>query len=97
MKKLGILSTVAAAVALSAGSAQAEDMEKCKVVGPDGKGLIKAHKADCQSVHNSCAGSNKAGDPDAWILVPKGQCEKINAGDFEGVSDDIKDKIEDAD
>ena len=95
MKKSGIFTAVIAAVTLTAGVAFAgSDMEQCKVV-KDGKGLIKEHKADCKGSLNSCAGQNKAGDPDSWIMVPKGQCEKINAGDFTGVGQDIKDKIED--
>jgi uncharacterized membrane protein len=81
---------------LTAGAAFAEDeMEKCKVV-KDGRGLIKENKADCKGSSHSCAGQNAAGDPESWIMVPKGQCEKINAGDFSEVSQDIKDKIEGA-
>jgi hypothetical protein len=38
--------------------------------------------------------NNEAGDPNAWIMVPKGECDKINEGDLSGVSDDIKAKIE---
>lgn len=94
---------VAAAILISAGSAQAvseDSMEECKVVDPKtGKGLIKAHKGSCAttaSEKGSCAGGNDAGDPDAFIIVPKGQCAKINAGDFSGVSDEVKDSIEGA-
>jgi uncharacterized membrane protein len=96
MKKSRIFSAVAAAVTLTAGVAFAEgDMEKCKVV-KDGIGLIKENKTDCKGSSNSCAGQNKAGDPESWIMVPKGQCDKINAGDFSGVTQDVKDKIESA-
>lgn len=95
MNKKGIFTAVAAAVTLTASLALAEDMEKCSVV-KDGKGLIKAHQTDCKGTNHSCAGQNKAGDPAAWISVPKGQCAKINAGDFSGVAKDIKDKIEGA-
>ncbi|RTK93437.1 MAG: DUF2282 domain-containing protein [Rickettsiales bacterium] len=94
MKKSGIFTAVAAAVTLTAGVAFAEsDMEKCKVV-KDGKGLIKEHKADCKGASHSCAGQNKAGDAESWIMVPKGQCDKINAGDVSEVEQDIIDKIE---
>lgn len=109
MKGTGIFAAVAAAVALTAGTAFAEaDMEKCKVVDKDGKGLIKEHKGDCKTAvqscktpadmkdMHSCAGGNVAHDPEAWIFVPKGQCAKINAGDLTGVSQEIKDKIEGA-
>lgn len=97
LKKSSLLAS--AIIALSVGSSSLAiadgDMEKCKVV-KDGKGLIKEHKADCKTESGShgCAGHNAAGDPDSWIFVPKGQCEKINAGDFSGVSAEIKDKIE---
>lgn len=97
MKKSAILTMITAGIALTAGSvfAAGDNMEKCKVV-KDGKGLIKAHKADCKGTAHSCAGQNKASDPNTWILVPKGQCEKINAGDFSGVDQATKDKIEGA-
>ena len=97
MSRSKLLATAFTAAMFSFGSAQAgdhKDMEKCKVVDEDGRGLIKEHKGDCAGKKNSCAGNNEAGDPNAWILVPKGECDKINEGDFSGVSDDIKDKIE---
>jgi len=97
MNKSKLLATAFASVALSFSSVQADspsDMEKCKIVNKDGKGLIKEHKSDCASTNSSCAGTNAAGDPNAWILVPQGQCDKINAGDYSEVSDDVKDKIE---
>lgn len=98
MKKSEILTALATALALIAGKALADegDMEKCQVVSKSGKGLIKAHKAECAGGGTSCAGTNEAGDPAAWILVPQGQCAKINAGNFRGVSQDIRDKIEGA-
>ena len=101
MKKSNIFMAVAAAVALSTGVVHADsasDMEQCKVVDPKtGKGLIKAHKSACGSTGGqSCAGGNPPGDPNAFIIVPKGQCAKINAGDFSGVSKEIKDSIEGA-
>jgi uncharacterized membrane protein len=97
MNKSEMLTALLSALALTAGAALADqEMEKCQVVSKDGKGLIKAHKSDCAGGGSSCAGSNPEGDPKAWILVPKGQCSKINAGDFSGVSQDIRDKIEGA-
>lgn len=60
-------------------------MEKCKVVDQDGNGLIKPYMAD--------SGINLAGDADAWIWVPYGQCAKLNAGNFSGISPDILAKI----
>jgi uncharacterized membrane protein len=97
MKKAKLLATAFAAAAFSIGSANAGshgDMEKCKVVDSHGKGLIIEHKSDCASKSSSCAGHNKAGDADAWILVPKGECDKINKGDLSGVSDEIKAKVD---
>jgi|GEM_PF-209216 len=91
--KLSIFAALAAASTLTTGSALAAEMEKCKVVDANGMGLIKEHKADCATSIHSCAGHNPAGEAEAWILVPKGECTKINTGDFSGVSADIKDKI----
>lgn len=94
-KSTQFLTTAIAAAAFSITSAYAADadMEKCKVVDAEGKGLIKEHKADCAGASNSCAGHNKAGDPEAWIMVPKGDCAKINAGELDGISQEIKDKL----
>ena len=99
MKKTAIFSAVAAAVTLTAGLAFANEettMEKCNIVDKSGKGLIKEHKADCKGTSHSCAGQNKAGDAQSWISVPKGQCDKVRAGDFSGISKETKDKIEGA-
>ncbi|MGA2654876.1 MAG: DUF2282 domain-containing protein [Gammaproteobacteria bacterium] len=95
MKKWNILSTITTALALSSSFCLAADeMEPCVVVDKNGNNLVKAHQADCavKGVH-SCAGQNKDGEQGAFIEVPKGQCAKINAGDFSGVSNDIKSKI----
>ena len=50
-------------------------MEKCY-------GVVKAGKNDCGSAgSNACAGQSKRDDdPAAWILVPKGTCDKIVGG-----------------
>jgi len=97
MKKMSIAAAMASAMALSSAAyAGPNDMERCTVVDKDGHGLIKAHKSDCAGAGHSCAGQNKAGDANAWIIVPKGQCAKINAGDFSGVDESIKDKIKSA-
>lgn len=86
------LSIFAASAALFSSSAIATEMEKCKIVDNAGKGLIKAHKADCDEKGNAC--KNVAWDPEAWIMVPAGECDKINKGDLSGISEDIQDKIE---
>jgi uncharacterized membrane protein len=98
MRASKILMAISMAAALSASSAFAASAttEKCQVIDKSGKGLIKANKSDCGTTSHSCSAQNEAQDPVSWISVPKGQCEKINAGDFSGVSQEIKDKIEGA-
>lgn len=93
MKTKSVIS-MALGLALASGSVFADDpaMEKCSVV-KDGKGLIKANKADCKTQGHSCAGQNPDGEIDAFIVVPAGECIKINQGDFSGVDASIKEKI----
>lgn len=72
------------------------NMERCNVV-KNGKGMIREHKGDCKSSDpnkNSCAGQNSAGDAEAWIFVPQGECAKINAGDCSGISADTRARLE---
>lgn len=58
----------------AAGTAAAADMEKCY-------GVAKAGKNDCQTASSSCAGTAKEDrQPDAFIAVPKGTCDKIAGG-----------------
>lgn len=99
MKKANIFMAVAAAVVFSTSAVHADEVgtEDCKVVDPKtGKGLIKAFKNSCKTTckteadRTDCANKAKEGDADAFILVPSGQCAKINAGDFSGVSPEIK-------
>jgi uncharacterized membrane protein len=46
------------------------DTEKCA-------GVAKAGKNDCGTSKSACAGTATADrDPEAWILVPNGTCEK---------------------
>ena len=50
------------------------DMAKCY-------GINAAHKNDCKSPGHSCAGQDsKARDPNAFVAVPTGLCEKIDGG-----------------
>ncbi|NJO15697.1 MAG: DUF2282 domain-containing protein [Thioploca sp.] len=50
-----------------------EGMEKCA-------GIVKAGKNDCGTSTSSCAGTSKQdNDPEAWIYVPVGMCEKSPA------------------
>lgn len=73
-----VASAIAAAMTMtSIGSAKAtenEKKEKCY-------GIAAAGKNDCQTATNSCAGTAvKDNQPDAWIYVPAGTCEKIAGG-----------------
>lgn len=44
-------------------------------------GIVKAGQNDCFGVGNACgATSKKDNDPEAWIYVPKGTCNKIVGG-----------------
>lgn len=66
------------AVGLTAGAGQAlaqkGDNEKCA-------GIVKAGKNDCGTSYSSCAGtSKKDNDPEAWIYVPKGTCDRLVGG-----------------
>jgi len=66
------------AVGLSAASGMAlaakGDTEKCA-------GIVKAGKNDCGTSKSACAGTVSADrDPEAWIYVPKGTCERIVGG-----------------
>ena len=98
MNKTKLLATAFAAAAFSVSSSYASEheanMEKCKAVNSNGVNIIKEHMSDCSSKTSSCAGHNKAGDSDAWILVPKGDCEKINKGKFSDISKEIKEKLD---
>lgn len=51
-----------------------KDMEKCY-------GIVKAGKNDCQTSNSSCAGTAEIDNkPTAFIVLPKGSCEKIVGG-----------------
>lgn len=45
-------------------------------------GIAKAGSNDCASTgSNSCGGTSKLdGDPNAWVYVPAGYCERIVGG-----------------
>lgn len=68
MGALGLASTA------PAHAADKMAVEKCY-------GINAAYKNDCHTVGHSCAGQDKvARDPNAFIAVPKGLCEKIDGG-----------------
>ncbi len=44
-------------------------------------GINKAHMNDCATGSNACAGqATKDRDPDAFVLVPRGACKRIEGG-----------------
>ncbi|QEX16710.1 hypothetical protein FRZ44_20050 [Hypericibacter terrae] len=73
-----LASAIAAAISMAqATTATAADNEKCF-------GISAAGKNDCQTASNSCAGTTTQDrQPDAWIYVPKGTCEKIAGASLE--------------
>jgi uncharacterized membrane protein len=74
--RAAVAGLVALGVSATAGQALAAkgDNEKCA-------GIVKAGKNDCGTSKNACAGQVKAnGDPEAWIYLPKGVCERIAGG-----------------
>ena len=51
-----------------------EGYEKCQ-------GIAKAGQNDCGANGHSCAGQAAVdGDPNEWVYVPEGTCEKIVGG-----------------
>ena len=66
-----IAGVLALGLAAASQPAAAADMEKCA-------GVAKAGKNDCGTAVSSCAGTSKMDhEKHAWILVPKGTCDKI--------------------
>ena len=62
------------ASATSAAFAKKDDTEKCA-------GVVKAGKNDCGTSKSACGGTVTVDrDPEAWILVPKGTCERLAGG-----------------
>lgn len=70
-----IAAMVGASLCLPAAAKEIPPMEKCY-------GIVKAGKNDCgSSGGNACAAQSKHNnDPNAWIFVPKGTCNKITGG-----------------
>lgn len=77
-----LAAALAAAVAGAVASAAAQTpapqptykFEKCY-------GIVKSGKNDCATTTSSCAGTAKRDNqPDAWVYVPNGTCEKIVGG-----------------
>ena len=69
-----VASLMAVGFLATATTAHAADLEKCA-------GIAAAGKNDCGTPVSACAGSVKQDrDSHAWVLVPKGTCEKIAGG-----------------
>lgn len=74
LMKAALASALALGLSGAATAADKPAAEKCF-------GVAKAGKNDCQTSSSACAGSAKRdSQPDAWIFVPKGTCEKIAGG-----------------
>jgi len=82
--KLAVSAVISAAIlALSAAGASAhlepkdgDEQEKCY-------GVVKAGKNDCASKANkhACSGQAKVdADPNEWIKLPNGLCDKLSSG-----------------
>lgn len=75
---LGVLSTAPAFAADQA------DVEKCY-------GVAKAGKNDCKTLSNACAGHSVSdAQPDAFIALPKGTCERITGGSLKSPASESK-------
>lgn len=69
--KATIASALALLCTISPNSEAAVETEKCY-------GIVKAGLNDCQTAQAACAGSSTTDkQPDAFLLLPKGTCEKI--------------------
>ncbi len=77
--KAAVVGALSAGLVLSAGATKAaspNDMEKCY-------GVAKAGMNDCggKGTGHSCQGQSKTdGDPNDWLYLKKGSCEKIIGG-----------------
>jgi uncharacterized membrane protein len=69
----GVLALSGAALVTSALAAD-EATEQCA-------GIVKAGKNDCATSTNACHGHvTTDSNPEAWIYVPKGTCERLVGG-----------------
>lgn len=78
---LGAVTSILA-LGLNAGAvaAEAKNVEQCY-------GVAKAGKNDCQTATSACAGTSaKDGQKDAWVLLPKGTCEKLVNGSLKAAT-----------
>lgn len=82
-----VASTLASAVALSAAAGALAQTGPAPVPSYDNEkcyAITKAGKNDCQTWTHSCAGTATAdAQPDSWIYVPVGTCDKIVGGSLQ--------------
>ena len=65
------------ALSLSTAALADDEKEKCY-------GVAKAGQNDCQTANSSCAGTSTMDDQgDAFVLLPKGLCDKLTGGTME--------------
>jgi uncharacterized membrane protein len=73
-----VASALAVALSMTAvASAQAQETEQCF-------GVAKASMNDCKAGAHDCAGKSTVdADPQSFVVVPKGTCEKIAGGSLQ--------------
>ncbi|ORT48464.1 membrane protein [Vibrio sp. qd031] len=69
-----VSSLIALGATMAAAPAAAAEKEKCY-------GVAKAGQNDCATKSSSCAGTSKEDNQkDAFVVVPKGLCDKLTGG-----------------
>ncbi|MGE0117200.1 MAG: DUF2282 domain-containing protein [Dongiaceae bacterium] len=73
-----VASALAVALSMTAvASAQEQETEQCF-------GVAKASMNDCKAGAHDCAGKSTVdADPQSFVVVPKGTCEKIAGGSLQ--------------
>lgn len=75
-----VSAAISSVLALGAGSAAMAD-EDAKPETERCAGIVKGGMNDCGTSEHACAGMGKEDyDPEEWITLPKGTCEKIAGG-----------------
>lgn len=70
-----------ASTAADAGSDKKVEKEKCY-------GIVKAGQNDCGANNHACAAQAQTdGDPNEWVFMPKGLCDKLVGASTEPGSD----------
>lgn len=80
-----VKAAIGSVLALGMGHAVAEEKDDTAAAGTPQMercaGIVKAGMNDCGTSQHSCAGQGKEDyDPEEWIALPKGTCEKIVGG-----------------